>query len=109
MIMKENNINKTIELTSLYDYYKKLLTDKQKKYFELYFFEDLTLHEISLDMSVSRNAVYDSISKTIATLNDLEKNLKLYKKSNIIKEKIEEYQKNKISKEDFISFIEGVV
>ena len=34
-------------IISLYDYYKNLLTDKQREYFEDYYFDNLTMEEIS--------------------------------------------------------------
>ena len=34
-------------LNILYDYYGELLTDKQRKYFKDYYFDNLTLKEIS--------------------------------------------------------------
>jgi len=44
-------IDNTIFLGILYDYYGELLTDKQKDFFESYYFENLTLQEIA-DMLV---------------------------------------------------------
>ena len=44
-------------IISLYDYYGKLLTNKQQEYFEEYYFENLTMDEISENDSVSKNAV----------------------------------------------------
>ena len=43
--------------SELYDLYKKLLTDKQQEYFEEYYFNNLSLSEISNDFDISRNAV----------------------------------------------------
>ena len=48
-------------LTELYDYYKELLTEKERVYFEEYYFEDLTQEEIAENYEVSKNAV----SKTL--------------------------------------------
>ena len=36
-----------ILLTNIYDYYKELLTNKQQNYFEEYYFNNLSLSEIS--------------------------------------------------------------
>ena len=58
-------------LIDLYDYYHGLLTDKQREYFELYYFDNLTMDEIAEDMNVSKNAVSKSLLE--------------------VKEKIEEY------------------
>ena len=40
-------MNERIKYINLYDYYGELLTDKQKEYFEDYYFDNLTLAEIS--------------------------------------------------------------
>ena len=53
-------------LISLYDYYGKLLTDKQQEYFEDYYFENLTMDEISENDNVSKNA----ISKQLISIKD---------------------------------------
>ena len=42
-----NDLNKSIELIKLYDLYQDLLTDKQRLYFEDYYFEDFSLAEIA--------------------------------------------------------------
>ena len=55
---------------NLYDCYYKLLTDKQKKYFEDYYFSNLSLGEIAENYNVSRNAVYKQIQITINKLKE---------------------------------------
>ncbi|ALA98432.1 hypothetical protein SKUN_001574 [Spiroplasma kunkelii CR2-3x] len=65
------------ELILLYELYWKLLTTKQIKYFELYFFDDYSLSEIAGLKNVSRNAVYDSLVKITNALHKFENNLKL--------------------------------
>ena len=46
-----------VVLGILFDYYGELLNDKQKEYFKSYYFDNLSLQEISDNMNVSRNAV----------------------------------------------------
>lgn len=75
-----------IELTILYDYYGELLTDKQKNYFEDYYFSNLSLQEISENSNVSRNAVFNSLKEIEKKLNYYESVLKLKsKKESIMK------------------------
>ena len=50
-------MNELNYLTSLYDYYKDLLTNKQRDYFEEYYFENLLMDEIAENNGVSKNAV----------------------------------------------------
>ena len=66
---------------ALFETYKELLTEKQKEYFILSYFEDFTLSEIAENLNVSRNAVFDQIKKTIAILEDYESKLKMYSKN----------------------------
>ncbi|MDE7213906.1 MAG: DNA-binding protein, partial [Anaeroplasmataceae bacterium] len=51
------------EIISLYDAYGLLLTDKQRDYFESYYFDDLSISEIASNFEVSRNAVFDQIKR----------------------------------------------
>ena len=66
---------------ALFETYKELLTEKQKEYFILSYFEDFTLKEVAENLNVSRNAVFDQLKKTIAILEDYESKLKLYQKN----------------------------
>ena len=68
------------DLIELYDIYKELLTDKQKTYFEDYFYMDLSLSEIANNNNVSRNAVFDQIKKVEKALYEYEEKLHLKKK-----------------------------
>ncbi len=80
-------------INELYDFYKELLTDKQRDYFEMYYFYDNSLGEIATINNLSRNAIYDNIKKTCKILTDYESKLHLLEKSNKrleIIEKLEE-------------------
>ena len=46
----------------LYDYYGELFNDKQKRYFEDYYFNNLSLGEISDNIGISRNAIHKVIT-----------------------------------------------
>lgn len=73
-----------IYLTMLYDIYGDLLTEKERKYFEAYYFDNLSLSEISENMDVSRNAVHKSIKLVIEKLNEFESKLHLKEKNEIL-------------------------
>ena len=68
------------EIIQLYDIYNNLLTEKQKLYFEDYYYSDLSLKEISENYEISRNAVHDQLKRTIDSLYEYENNLKLKEK-----------------------------
>lgn len=87
-------------LTELYDYYKELLTDKEKDYFEEYYFEDLTQEEIADNHEVSKNAVSKSLIEVKDKLENFESKLNLFSNKEKIKELLNEEELNKI--EDFI-------
>ena len=78
-----------IKYTILYDYYGCLLTDKQKKYFEDYYFDNLSLQEIADNYSVSRNAIHNSLKDILAKLDNYEESLKLVDKRDKINRLIE--------------------
>lgn len=50
-------------IIDLYDIYGELLTSKQQDYFEDYYFNNLTLAEMSENYNVSRNAVHKQIKE----------------------------------------------
>lgn len=92
-------MDRKIYLNNLYDYYSELFTDKQKEYFESYYFEDLSLSEIAENNQVSRNAVHGQIKIMEEKLEYYEDVLKLYEKAEKIKSlivNIDEEIKNKI-------------
>lgn len=74
--MKEN-----VYITQLFDYYGKLLTDKQRDYFTEYYIENLSLAEIAENYNVSRNAVFKQIKEAENKLRFYETNLNLLENS----------------------------
>ena len=86
-------MDKTLYLINLYDYYEELLTEKQREYFKDYYFNNLSLSEISENKKISRNAIHKVLKETENKLNHYEEILKLYKKSLKIKEIIKNIDK----------------
>lgn len=74
------NIDKTMRMNYLFDFYQGLLTDKQRNYLERYYLDDESLSEIAETFEVSRQAVYDNIKRTDELLEDYEVKLGLYQK-----------------------------
>ena len=67
-----------VYIISLYDYYGELLTEKQKNYFEDYYFDNLTMEEIAENDNISKNAISKQIINIKEKLNYYESILKLY-------------------------------
>lgn len=74
------NVDSIVENALLYDFYGELLTDRQKKIFELYHLDDLSLGEISEQMSISRQGVHDTIKRCNKQLHYYEEKLQLVAK-----------------------------
>lgn len=88
-------------LIDLYDLYGDLLTEKQKDYFEDYYFSNLSLSEIAENMGITRNAVYNQLTCVEEKLVYYEKNLHLYERNEEIRKvivKLEDKVKNQIEK-----------
>ncbi|MBC6003885.1 MAG: YlxM family DNA-binding protein [Paeniclostridium sp.] len=75
------NLEKLVEIGLLFEQYKMLLTDKQREIVSLYYNEDYSLGEISENLNVSRQGVYDTLKRSEKILKDYEAKLGLVKKS----------------------------
>ena len=60
--------DKTLHMTMLFDFFGDLLTDKQREYFDLYYNEDLSLSEIAKNVGITKQGVFDIISRAEALL-----------------------------------------
>ena len=73
-------MEEVIYYNNLYDLYGDLLTDKQKKYFEDYYFNNLSFSEMAENYNVSRNAVFKQLHIVTDKLEEYESKLKKKKK-----------------------------
>lgn len=64
----------------LYDLYGCLLTEKQRKYFEDYYFNNLSLAEMAENYEVSRNAIFNQLHVVTEKLVNYEDRMKLFEK-----------------------------
>ena len=85
-------------LIILYDYYGELLSDIQREYFEAYYFENLSLSEISENDGKSRNAIHKCIKSGSSKLYEYEDKLKLYEKRCKLEKVIDRISDNEIKK-----------
>ena len=89
-------MNDRDRLIILFDYYEELLTDGQKNYFIDYYFNNLSLAEISENFNVSRNAVSKELKLTVEKLNNYEEKLKLYSRDSKIRRLLNEIDDEQI-------------
>lgn len=88
-----------VYINELYDYYGNLLTDKQRMYFEDYYFNNLTLSEMSENYNISRNAIHKQLKDVQIKLENFEQNLKLLEKKKKINKIIEKIDDEKIKEQ----------
>jgi len=98
-------LSKSIRVIQLYDVYQELLTKKQKDYFEAYYFDDLSISEISENKDVSRNAVHDQIKRTVLKLEDLENKLQLVQ-TKVYRNKLLDSVHDDMSEKELIDIIQ---
>jgi uncharacterized protein len=98
-------LNDNIELVELYDIYGKLLTEKQRKTFELYYLSDLSLREIAENTKITFQAVRYSLEVSKKLLLNFEKIVRMneYKKS--INNLYEICNKETINKKDTMKIL----
>ena len=70
----------------LYDLYQQLLTDKQRAYFEDYYFQNLSLGEMAENYQVSRNAIFKQLHIVTDKLKEYEEKLQLLEKRKQLEE-----------------------
>lgn len=76
----EEEIDKIVEMSLFYDFYGELLKDHQRKIFEDYVLNDLSLGEIAKEQGISRQGVYDLVKRCGKQLSEYEQKLGLVKK-----------------------------
>ncbi len=108
VIMEE--LEKSLRINNLLDYYVELLTNHQKEILILYYQMDLSLSEISEQLKISRNGVYDALKKGTELLEKYEEKLHLLEKAKQLEIKFNEIKQNCNEKElDLINKIESMV
>ena len=78
--MERLNMESIEKISLLYDFYGRLLTEKQRQVMELYHEENLSLAEIAEEFGISRQGVHDSLKKAEHLLTEYEDKLGLVAK-----------------------------
>lgn len=82
-------MDKTLKMSLLFDFYGPLLTQRQQGIFEMYFHDDLSLGEISEQLEISRQAVYDMLKRSTQTLEGFEAKLGLVERHQVRQDLVE--------------------
>lgn len=80
-------------MTMLFDFFGDLLTEKQRDYFDLYHNEDLSLSEIATTAGISRQGVYDIITRAEKTLLELENKTGVVRRWMQLRDELEKIEK----------------
>ena len=76
-----DRLQEIVELSLLYDFYGELLKENQKRIFEDYVLNNLSLGEIADGAGISRQGVYDIVRRCSRQLRTYEEKLHLLEKS----------------------------
>jgi len=79
-----------LEQAYLYDFYGELLNDRQRKIYEDFIFNDLSLGEIAEEEGISRQGVHDMVRRCTKALEGYEEKLHLVQKFLRTKERVAE-------------------
>lgn len=71
------SIGKNLDFALLLEVYECMLTQRQRELMEYYYWEDMSLGEISENSGITRQAVRDSIKRGEQTITQLEEKLGL--------------------------------
>lgn len=81
-------IEKVLEIGYLFDFYGRLLSEKQYQTIELYYLQDLSLSEIGENLGISRQGAHDNLKRAETKLYHYEETLKLVEKFEANKDKV---------------------
>ncbi|MDD2446116.1 MAG: sigma factor-like helix-turn-helix DNA-binding protein [Tissierellia bacterium] len=81
-------MEKLVEVGILFDFYGKLLSNKQYQVVELYYIYDLSLTEIGEETNITRQGVYDTLKRSEQKLYHYEDTLGLIGKFNKIEDSL---------------------
>ena len=92
-------MDEVVYFNELYDLYGELLTEKQREYFEEYYFNNMSYGEMAEDFDVSRNAAFKQVHIVTDKLIEYEEKLHLLDKKSKMLELIEIIDDKKIKEE----------
>ena len=89
-VSKVIDVEEKLQQAYLYDFYGELLNEHQRRIYEDFVFNDLSLGEIAGEEGITRQGVADMIKRCGKKLSDYEKKLHLVEKFLSVKQDVEE-------------------
>ena len=83
-------MDQKLEQAYLYDFYGELLKERQRRIYEDFVFNDLSLGEIAQEEGISRQGVHDTVTRCTKALESYDKRLHLVQKFLRTKERVEQ-------------------
>lgn len=81
-----------VYVNALYDLYSPLLTERQRKVYEMHYFSDLSLVEIAESLNITRQAVHILVNRTAERLEAVEKELNFADRLERLENRIKELE-----------------
>jgi len=92
-------LEQRLYINVLYDLYGPLLTERQRKVYEMRYFSDWSLSEIAENLRITRQAVHILVNRTVERLLTLENGLGIAERLKRLENRIEELE-SRISEQD---------
>lgn len=112
-VSKVIDVEEKLKQAYLYDFYGELLNEHQRRIYEDFVFNDLSLGEIAGEEGISRQGVADMVKRCGKKLSDYEKKLHLVEKFLSVKKDVEEIHRlsaqfHQSRDEDIVEQIEAI-
>ena len=112
-VSKVIDVEEKLKQAYLYDFYGELLNEHQRRIYEDFVFNDLSLGEIAGEEGISRQGVADVVKRCGKKLSDYEKKLHLVEKFLSVKKDVEEIHRlsaqfHQSRDEDIVEQIEAI-
>ena len=112
-VSKVIDVEEKLKKAYLYDFYGELLNEHQRRIYEDFVFNDLSLGEIAGEEGISRQGVADMVKRCGKKLSDYEKKLHLVEKFLSVKKDVEEIHRlsaqfHQSRDEDIVEQIEAI-
>lgn len=89
---------KDLKVALLLDYYGALLSEKQQRLVEMYYYDDLSLSEISEIENITRQGASDLIARSVEKMEDFESKLNFISKASELKQILKECNEEALPK-----------